>query len=404
VIYVGIDWSQTHHDLCLMDEAGAVLAKRRIADTAEGLTELQALVAQHVAEPAEAVIGIELAQGLLVSGLRAAGYVIYAINPLAVTRYRDRHSSSKAKSDRADAKLLADLVRTDRHNHRELADDSEQAQALKMLARSHKSLIWARQQFVSQLRGLLREYYPALLEAFGKELYAADALAILERAPTPARGRALAVAKISSALGQARRRKLEARAAEIRAILQAPRMEQPALLADAYGASASALARAIKSLNGEISSLESTIAQSFERHPDAEIYLSLPGLGMVLGARALGEFGDDPDRFQDSRARRNYAGTSPITRASGNKMVVVARFVGNDHLADTSQLWAFSALKASPGARRYYDALRARNKSHRKALRALANRLVGILDGCLRSRQTYREDVAWPPVTGERAA
>jgi hypothetical protein len=131
-------------------------------------------------------------------------------------------------------------------------------------------------------------------------------------------------------------------------------------------------------------------------HPDAEIYLSLPGLATVLGAWALAEFGDDPNRYKDGRARKNYAGTSPITQASGRTRVVLARFVRNDRLADVCQLWAFAAISASPGARRYYDALRARKKGHHAALRMLANRLVGILHGCLRHRQLYREDAAWP--------
>ncbi len=137
---------------------------------------------------------------------------------------------------------------------------------------------------------------------------------------------------------------------------------------------------------------------SLKGHPDAEIYLSLPGLGTVLGARVMAEFGDDPNRYQDGKARKNYAGTSPITQASGRTKVVLARFIRNDRLADACQRWAFSAISASPGARRYYDAQRARKKGHQEALRILANRLVGVLHGCLRHHQLYREDVAWPQV------
>jgi transposase len=117
----------------------------------------------------------------------------------------------------------------------------------------------------------------------------------------------------------------------------------------------------------------------------------------VLGARVLAEFGDAPNRFRDSRARKNYAGTSPVTRASGTKRIVMARHVRNEWLADTCDRWAFASLTSSPGARRFYDARRANQKSHAQALRALSNRLVGVLDGCLRHRQVYREDVAWPP-------
>ena len=117
---------------------------------------------------------------------------------------------------------------------------------------------------------------------------------------------------------------------------------------------------------------------------------------MILGARVLAEFGDDPTRYADPKARKNYAGTSPITKASGRSRVVLARFARNRRLADALEMWAFCSLNTSAGARRYYDALRARGHTHRRALRSLANRWVGILHGCLRHRQVHREDIAWP--------
>jgi transposase len=402
MVLVGIDWSEKWHDVCLMDESGRVLGRRRIDDSLAGLTELQSLIADHAEGPAEVAIGIETPRGLLVRALRAAGYAIYAVNPLAANRYRDRHALSKKKSDRGDAMMLADLVRTDRHKHRQLGEDSELAEAIRVLARTHKSLIWTRQQLGNQLRNTLREFYPGALEAFGERLVEADSLTLLEQAPTPAQGRTLSLAKITAALRKSRRRNLEQRAVEIRDALRAPRLEQPALVAQAHGVAAAALAGLLRGVIVKIDHVEAELGRSLKEHPDAEIYLSLPGLATVLGARALAEFGDDPNRYQDGRARKNYAGTSPITQASGRAKVVLARFVRNDRLADTCQWWAFAAISASPGARRYYDAQRARGKGHQEALRILANRLIGILHGCLRHRQAYREDVAWP--TAEAAA
>ena len=109
----------------------------------------------------------------------------------------------------------------------------------------------------------------------------------------------------------------------------------------------------------------------------------------------LGEFGDDPNRYADGKARRNYAGTSPLTRASGKKKVVAARFIHNDRLVDALNAQAFASLNASPGARALYDDLRARGIEHNDALRRLANRLVGILHGCLKNRTLYDEPTAW---------
>jgi len=115
----------------------------------------------------------------------------------------------------------------------------------------------------------------------------------------------------------------------------------------------------------------------------------------VFAARVLGEFGDDTIRFADAKARKNYAGTSPITRASGTRRIVIARYARNTRLADSAQQWAFGSLKGSPGARAYYDALRTRNIGHQAALRQLANRLIGILHGCLKTGTLYDETTAW---------
>jgi transposase len=141
--------------------------------------------------------------------------------------------------------------------------------------------------------------------------------------------------------------------------------------------------------------LAGELEAGFEKHPDAEVVRSLPGLGTVLGARVLGEFGDEPNRYGTAKSRKNYAGTSPITRASGTKRVVLARYARNDRLADAIYLWAFAALSASPGARAFYDTHRDAKDTHHAALRALGNRLVGILHGCLEHHTVYDENIAW---------
>jgi transposase len=396
LIFVGDDWAEKHHDLCVMDEAGTMLAAVRLPEGLEGIERLHALLGNHAEEPEEIVVGIETDRGMWVGALVAAGYEVFAINPLAVNRYRDRHATSGAKSDPGDAKVLADLVRTDRHNHRPLAGDSELADAVKLLARAHQSFIWDRQRHVNRLRNALREFYPQALEAFGTELAERDAVAVLAIAPTPELGRRLSRSKLISTLRRAgRRRNLEARAAVIQEALRSPQPQAPATVSNAFGTVAASLLELIASLNERIAELEAELETHFESHPDAEILRSLPGLGVVLGARVLGEFGDDPNRFSDARARRNYAGTSPITKASGKSRVVLARFARNERLFDACRQWAFCSLTTSPGARLCYDRQRAKGKTHNQALRSLANRWVSILDGCLRHRQSYSETIAW---------
>jgi Transposase/Transposase IS116/IS110/IS902 family len=405
VLLVGIDWAERHHDVCVMAADGRVLARERIVDGVAGVARLHELIASWAEEPAEVVVGIETDRGLLVGALVAAGYQVVAVNPLAASRYRERHTISRAKSDRGDARMLADLVRTDRHHHRPAKGDSGLAEAVKVLARGHQQLVWARQRQANLVRSALRAFYPAAVAAFGGDLGGRDAVAVLGLAPTPELGRALSQAELVAALRRAgRRRQVEARAAAIHAALVSKQLEAPPVVAAAYGQVVAAAVAVIASLSQQLAGLEAALTSAFCTHRDAGIVHSQPGLGVVLAARVLAEFGDDPDRYVSTKARKAYAGTAPITRASGLRQVVLARAVGNRRLSTACHLWAFAALTGSPGARRYYDAHRARGATHHQALRALANRLVGILHGCLRHRQPYDEQVAWPTAPADAAA
>ena len=326
--------------------------------------------------------------------LVAAGYTVFAVNPLQASRYRERHGVSGAKSDGGDAHMLADMVRTDSHQLRAAAGDSAEAEGIKVLARTHKTLIWERTRQVQRLRHQLREYFPAALAAF-EDLDAPDTLELLGKAPDPARAARLTRAQVSAALKRARRRDIAGQDHGDHGGA-ARRAAGPAAGADRrlrrHGRS---LIAVITTLNEQVKALQGQVEEHFGQHPDAEIYRSQPGMGAILGARVLGEFGDDPHRYADGKARRNYAATSPITRASGKKKIVAARYIHNDRLVDALNAQAFAALNASPGARAFYDDLRNRGIEHNDALRRLANRLVGILHGCLKTRTLYDEATAW---------
>ena len=395
MIFVGDDWAEAHHDVHVMNEAGDRLAYQRLPEGLGGIGGFHDLVAGYIDDPSDVVIGIETDRGLWVQALVAAGYQVYAINPFAVSRYRDRHTVSGAKSDPGDAKVLADLVRTDRHNHRPVAGDSDLVEAVKVLARGHQNLIWIRNRHTNMLRSTLREYYPGALEAFS-DLAHPDALAVLERAPTPAQGRSLTRSQITAALKRGgRQRNLDTRTEVIRTALREGQLQAPEAVVGAFAATTAASVGIIGELNAQIDRLKTELETHFEQHPDTDIIRSQPGLGVVLGARVLGEFGDDPNRYADAKSSRNYAGTSPITRASGTKRVVLARYVRNRRLYDAIDQWAFCAISRSKGARVFYDERRAKGDLHHQALRVLGNRLVGILHGCLQHGAVYDEDTAW---------
>ncbi|WP_446216283.1 IS110 family transposase [Micromonospora sp. IBHARD004] len=397
MLFVGDDWAEDHHDVEIQDEAGRRLGKAKLEEGIAGIARLHALIGQQLGEdgdPVQVVVGIETDRGPWVQALIAAGYQVYAINPLQVARYRERHGVSGAKSDAGDAHALADMVRTDRHQLRPVAGDSAAAEAVKVVARAHQTLIWERTRHTLRLRQTLREFFPAALVAFD-DLAAADALQLLGKAPDPASAARLTTAQITAALKRARRRDVPAKAEKVQAALRTQQLGQPPLVTAAYAATVRAQVAILTTLHTQIKAMEEQVEAHFGQHPDAETYLSQPGLGRILGARVLAEFGDDTTRYADAKARRNYAGTSPITRQSGKKKIVLARYVHNDRLIDAIGRQAFAALKASPGARAYYDQQRHRGLGHHAALRQLGNRLVGILHGCLKTGTHYDENTAW---------
>jgi transposase len=398
-LFIGDDWAEEHHGIEVLDTAGQRLARARLPEGVAGIARLHAIVGELAGEDAddtdvEVLVGIETDRGPWVVALVAAGYQVFAVNPLQAARYRERHTVSGAKSDRADAHVLADMVRTDAHQLRPVAGDSAAAEAVKALARTHKTLIWERTRHTQRLRHALRDYFPAALEAFD-DLDAPEALELLAKAPDPAAAARLSHAQIRAALARARRRDLDAKTDRIWTVLHAEHLGQPEVVTAAYAASVRALVAVLAVLDEQITTLQGQVVAHFGRHPDAEILASQPGLGAILSARVLAEFGDDPTRYASAKARKNYAATSPITRASGKTTIVAARWVHNDRLIDALMAQAFSALRVSPGARAYYHRLRARGASHNAALRQLANRLVGILHGCLKTRTRYDEGTAW---------
>ena len=412
MLFVGDDWAEGHHDIEIVDGDGKLLVRRRLPEGLEGVTRMHSLIAAQMPDDwisrdpdedaASVKIGIETDRGSWVAALVAAGYEVYAINPLSVARYRERHSTSGAKSDAADAHLLAEIVRLDRAHHRPVAEDTDLGEAIKLTARSHQTLIWDRSRHVARLRSTLREYFPAALLAF-EDLDAPDALELMGRAPEPDQAARLRLTVIAAALKHARRRHVEERAQELQKILRAPELRQPPVLQAAYAAVVASEVAIIGALNTQIDKLGAVVEEHFGRHRDAEIYLSLPGIGVTLAGRILGEFGDDPDRYADAKARKNYAGTSPITKASGTKKVVLARYARNRRLGDALHQWAFCSLRGSPGASAYYHQLRDRKIGHEAALRQLANRLVGILHGCLKTHTNYDEHTAWPHIVAKTA-
>ena len=400
-VYCGIDWAEDHHDIALADRDGNLLARRRISDDAAGLAALLALLAEHGDTPDDPVpVAIETPRGLLVACLRATGRQVYPINPMSVARYRDRHSVAGRKSDHGDSFVLANVLRTDRHAHRPLPEDTELAQAIAVLARAQQDAVRDRTTAHNKLRSHLREYYPGFLTAFADArggILRPEARAILAAAPTPADAATLTLTQLRALLKKAgRSRGIETEAARLREAFGAPQMRQLPLVEAAMGRQALALLGQLNAACAAADDLERAATESFNLHPDAGIITSFPGLGALTGARVLAEIGDDRSRFQDAKGLKAYAGAAPITRASGKTRSVTHRRIKNNRLAAAGYTWAFSALTASPGARARYDRRKDAGDRHAAAQRNLFGRLLGCLHRCLITGQHYDENIAFP--------
>jgi transposase len=408
-VFCGIDWAEDHHDIALADQDGQLLARRRISDDAAGLATLLGLLAGHGDHAGELIpVAIETPRGLLTSCLRATGRAVYPINPMAVARYRDRHSVAGRKSDHGDAVVLANILRTDAHAHRPLPADTELAQAIAVLARAQQDAVWARTAAHNKLRSHLREYYPGFLAAFADArggITRPDARAILAAAPTPAAAAKLTSSQLQALLKRAgRKRGVSAEAARLRETFRAPQMRQLLPVEEAMGRQTLALLRQLDAACASADDLEQAAIESFNQHPDAEIITSFPGLGPLTGARVLAETGDDRSRFQDARGLKAYAGAAPITRASGKTTAVLHRRVKNQRLAAVGYTWAFAALTASPGARAHYDRRKADGDRHAAAQRNLFGRPLGCLHHCLATSQRYDETIAFPHLAAKTRA
>ena len=405
-MYCGIDWASDHHDIALVDQDGTLVAKARVPDDATGLTTLLDLLAEHgdtADQPIPVAIGTS--RGLLVASLRATGRRVYAINPMAAARYRDRTAVTRKKSDHLDATVLANILRTDAAAHRSLPSDSELAQAIAVLARAQQDAVWDRTQAGNKLRSHLREYFPAFLAAFDDpaKFTGPVARAVLAAAASPEAAAKLTMTRLRTLLRKAgRQRGLDKEAARILSALHGPQMRLAPQVEQAMSQRTLALLRQLDAACASADQLEQAAASAFQTHADAEVIASFPGLGPLLGARVLAELGDDHDRFADARALKAYAGSAPITRASGKKTAVTARRVKNDRLASVGYRWAFCALTTSPGARAHYDRRRQAGERHVAALRNLFNRLLGCLHYCLQHHLTYSEAIAFPTATQDR--
>ena len=392
--YCGIDWAEGHHDVAIVGGDRSLVAKKRIGDDPGRFTALTGMLAEAGDSPEDPIpITMETAAAVC-SRLACQWAAGVRDQPDGRDRYRERSSAARAKSDHADAMTLANILRVDAHLHRTLPADSELTQAIAVLARAQQHAVWRRSKASNELRSVLREYYPAFLDTFaGKSatnLAKPQARAVLAIALTPADTAKLTKARIATALRRAgRKRGIDELAADILQRLKTPQLRQPELVEKAMGRQALALLAILDAACAGAEELQQAAAEEFRKHPDHPVITSFPGLADLTGARILAEIGDDRARFADDRALKAYAGSAPVTRASGKVISITHRRIKNDRLAAVGWVWAtYAAINPGP-AREHYRHRRDHGDRHAAALRHLFNKMLGQLYPCLQTRQTF---------------
>lgn len=387
---IGIDWADAEHVYCLMDETGATLATGTIDHTAEGLERFMTLARARVQNPREVLVALEASQGPLVGALLDQQFTVYAINPKAVDRHRERFRVAGAKSDLRDAWVLATLLRTDRALYRPLLPDSEIAQELRALTRDRAELVRTRTMLSNQLTACLKAYFPEVLTLF-PDPDRPVALALLRAFPTRQALQAAPAEQLEAFLRRHHCPHSRDRAAEIHARMRAHGFHIAPPIVRAKARLADTLASQLQALGRHIDAYDREIQRVLKLHPDGELYHSLPGAGNVLAARMVGELGDNRDRYRDASSAQCEAGTAPVTRTSGTIRTVHFRRACIHPLRDTLWQFAFASTRHCAWAKTYYTRARLRGKKHTEAVRMLGNVWLRIIIAMRRDRRPYDE-------------
>lgn len=401
--WAGIDWAQDKHDIAVVDRDGIVVAHATVEHSPAGVAEILAVLRSVRHQRRSIPIGIERADGLLVEALVKAGQRVVPINPTMAARYRKSLSNTRRKSDKGDSADLARIVQRDGHRLRPVPDISDEAKAIAALARGHRAAVRSRSHIEQQIGSLVTEYHPALVEVGRKfGFHHPRARIAMRLAPTPSRARRLTRARLATALVNGHPgRNSEAQADYFQVLFAREVLSRPYTVSRALGIRLESLLRTLDAACAEVAFLEQQTTHAFETHSHARIYASFPGVGPIIGARLLGEIGDDPHRFTSARDMGAWAGVRPVTVSSGTSHRVYFRRQANNVVKGSLHVATWSALGWSPGVRARYDELRAAGKTNSAALRRIAVRYINGLHHCLTHGTLYSEEAMWGPPTLE---
>jgi len=382
--FMGFDWASEHHDVVVVSQHGKIVEDFRFDDTAEGWR----LLIKKLSKYPDVAVAIETSSGATVERLLEAGYAVYPVNPKAAKRYRERKAPSGTKTDRLDAWSLADALRLDGHTWRLLKPDDPLTVELRLLCRDEVVLIEQRTALVCQLRAALHEYYPVALEAFD-DWTMPSSWAFIESFPTPAALAAAGKRKWEKFLHTRKLYRPQTYQKRLDLFAQAQVFCGSQAATNAKSMLAVALAGQLGVLQRHLDKFREQIQKLFAKHPDHDLFGSLPGAGDKLAPRLLSELGDNRDRFDSHEALQCHAGTAPVADQTGMRKKARFRRACHKALRHTVHLWANLSRAKCPWAQAYYKKKRADGQSHACALRCLGQRWLKILWKMWQSRERY---------------
>jgi transposase len=373
--YVGLDWSDTHHDVVVLDEAGHWVGKERFAHSYQGLERLNHFLLSVASDPEQLACIVETTHGLLISFLLEAGIPVYPVNPKVASNLR---KVAGAKTDPIDASLLAKLGRFELAELRRLEPDTPQVAELKTLTRDQDALVQMQTRLVNQLTACLKHYYPVALQLFS-QLQQPATVRFLQAYPTPEAARGASVEEISATLRQGKFPNPTQAAAAIVEEVHCPQLEASAVMVRTKSRLMLSLTKQLLVVMEDIAAYEKEIQTLFLTHKDHEIWSSLPRAGKRLAPRLLAEWGDDRSRYADANSVQELAGTAPVPFQSGNYARAHKRFACVKPWRNDLYQFAWQSTLSEPWAASYYHRKLAEGKTHSMALRALANIWVRIM-------------------------
>jgi transposase len=385
--FAGVDWASERHAVCVIDERGEVRERLVVPHTRLGLAELASRFAHH-AEPADLAVGIERPDGPVVDALVAAGFTVVIVPPHVVKAARPRFSAARAKSDPGDARLLADLVRTDGGRFRRLRPTDPETGRLRRLVRARDELRDTRTLLGNQLRALLEEAWPGAAEIFAR-VDSPIALAFLERYPSPRAAQGLGETRMASFLVRHHYCGRRSAAELLVRLRAAPVVREPAIVDEATADAARSLVACLRTVLARLADLEGAIRAALAAHPDGTLFRSLPRAGEINAAQLLAGIGADRERFPSPEALAAQAGAAPVTRASGKVTVVGFRWACDRRLRAALTTFADNSRHENVWAAHVYRAARDRGADHPHAIRILAKAWCRVIWRCWQDHVAY---------------